>query len=51
VIVTAATSPRRNTANEFYIDSLDPAALLECLESLNQEAMKQIARRDPEVNQ
>src|SRR6185369_12993734 len=25
VIVTAATSPRRNTENEFYIDSLDPA--------------------------
>jgi response regulator RpfG family c-di-GMP phosphodiesterase len=51
VIVTAATSPRRNTANEFYIDSLDPAALLECLEGLNREAMEEIERRDPEVNQ
>jgi hypothetical protein len=51
VIVTAATSPRRDTDNEFYIDSLDPAALLECLEKLNRDAMNEIARRDPEINQ
>jgi CheY-like chemotaxis protein len=51
VIVTAATSPRRNTPNEFYIDSLDPKALLDCLQDLNRDAVNEIARRDPESNQ
>lgn len=51
VIVTAPTSPRRDTDKEFYIDSLDPKALLDCLEKLNREAMKEIEKRDPEINQ
>ena len=50
VIVTSAGTPRRDANNEFYVDSLDPKALLDCLEGLNQEAMKEIRARDPESN-
>jgi hypothetical protein len=51
VIVLQATSLRSNSANEFYIDSLDPKALLDCLQDLNREATREITRRDPEANQ
>jgi hypothetical protein len=50
VIVTSAKLPRRSSDNEFYVDSLDPKALLDCLESLNKQAMEEIAKRDPEIN-
>jgi response regulator RpfG family c-di-GMP phosphodiesterase len=49
IIVTSAVSPRRNERNIFYIDSLDPKALLNCLQSLNKEAVKEIAKADPEI--
>jgi CheY-like chemotaxis protein len=51
VIITSAQSPRRNEPNLYYIDSLDPKALLDCLQNLNKEAMKEIAKRDPEIQQ
>jgi len=51
VIITSAGTPRRDLENEYYVDSLDPKALLDCLESLNKQAMKEIAKRDPEINQ
>jgi response regulator RpfG family c-di-GMP phosphodiesterase len=51
VIITSAGTPRRDSENEYYVDSLDPKALLDCLESLNKQAMKEIAKRDPEINQ
>jgi response regulator RpfG family c-di-GMP phosphodiesterase len=49
IIVTSAGSPRRNERNVYYIDSLDPKALLNCLQSLNKEAVKEIAKADPEI--
>jgi response regulator RpfG family c-di-GMP phosphodiesterase len=51
VIITSAGTPRLDLDNEYYVDSLDPKALLDCLESLNKQAMKEIAKRDPEINQ
>jgi CheY-like chemotaxis protein len=51
VIVTFASAARRDRHNEYYIDSMDPKALLDCLQSLNREAMKEIAKRDPEIQQ
>jgi CheY-like chemotaxis protein len=51
VIVTFASTARRDRHNEYYIDSMDPKALLDCLQSLNQEAVKEIAKRDPEIQQ
>jgi hypothetical protein len=50
VIVTSAGAPRRDTGNEYYVDSLDPKALLDCLEGLNKEVMREIKKHDPESN-
>jgi response regulator RpfG family c-di-GMP phosphodiesterase len=50
VIVTSSGTPRRDLHNEYYVDSLDPKALLDCLEDLNKGAMKEIKSRDPEAN-
>lgn len=51
IIITSAHSPRRDEPNVYYIDRLDPKALLDCLQGLNKEAMKEIAKRDPEIQQ
>jgi len=50
IIITSAHN-RRNEANVYYIDGLDPKALLDCLQSLNKEAVNEIAKNDPEIQQ
>ena len=50
VIVTFPASARRDRHNEYYIDSLDPKALLDCLQSLNQDLVREIINRDPEIS-
>lgn len=51
VIVTSAGHQRRDAHNEFYVDSLNPKALLDCLQSLNKEAIAEISKNDPEIQQ
>jgi hypothetical protein len=51
VIVTSAGGYRRCGDNEYHVDSLDPKALLDCLQSLKKDATVEILKHDSEITQ
>ena len=51
IIITSAHGSRRNEPNVYYIDGLDPKALLDCLQKLNKAVMQEIAENDPAIQQ
>ena len=51
IIVTSAGGYRSCGDNEYHVDSLDPKALLDCLQSLKKEATDEILKHDSEITQ
>lgn len=49
IIITSTGAKPICGHQEYYVDSLNPAQLLECLQSLHKEATAEIAKRDPRI--
>ena len=50
-IVTSPDGQQRCGSDVHYVNTLDPKALLDCIQRLNKEVASEIARRDPETTQ
>lgn len=49
IVITSAGGFRRCDHNEHHVDSLDPKALLDCLQTLRKDAAREILERDAQI--